>query len=104
MGHSPDEGLIDCPAIGLGTGDELEEVSALQAFSDDAEAVGELIEEGVAVGEDVGTAETGQDADFIEAVSYLLFGEGGNSHLLESILPSIFLSPDAVHSGEGTLA
>ena len=51
VGYSPNEWLIDHASVHLGPVDQLEDVPALQALSDDAEAVGELIEEGVSVGE-----------------------------------------------------
>lgn len=53
MSHSPNEVFINETAVGLISCDELEDIPSLKALSDDAEAIRELIEEGIAVGEDV---------------------------------------------------
>lgn len=48
--------------------DHLKDVSALEALSHDAEAVGEFVEEGIFVGEDERVLDTGKDAHLIKAI------------------------------------
>jgi hypothetical protein len=104
LGHTPDEAFIDSTAVVLGTGDQLEQVATLEALGDDAEAVGELVKEGVAVGQDEGAVETGQDADLVQTVRHLLLGERGNTHFLEGVLASVLPATDTVDCREGALA
>lgn len=104
LGHTPDEAFIDGSTIVLGTGDELEQVATLETLGDDTEAVGELIEEGVAVGQDEGAVETGQDADLVQTVGHLLLRERGDAHLLEGVFASVLPATDTVYCREGTLA
>jgi hypothetical protein len=76
--------------------DQLEEVAAFEAFGDNAEGVGQFIEEGVFVGQDEGVVDAGQDAHFVEAVADLFGGEGGDADLLHGVLTSVFFAFDAV--------
>lgn len=46
-GHPPNDALIDHLLVHLMPIDHLKDVSALEALSDDAKAIGELVEEGI---------------------------------------------------------
>ena len=48
--------------------DHLEDVSAFEALRDDAEAIGELVEEGIFIGKDERVLDTGKDAHLIQAI------------------------------------
>jgi hypothetical protein len=56
--------------------DHLEDVSSFQAFGNNTKAVGELVEEGIFVREDIGIFNAGEDAYFIEAIPCFLLGQG----------------------------
>lgn len=84
--------------------DHLEDVSALEALRDDAEAIGELVEEGIFVGEDERVLDTGKDAHLIQAIWQFLLGEGRNAHLLQGVLLTVLLSLDPVDGREGAFA
>lgn len=67
-GNPPNGTLIDHLLVQLMSIDHLKDVSALEALSHDAEAVGEFVEEGIFVGEDERVLDTGKDAHLIKAI------------------------------------
>jgi hypothetical protein len=70
-GHPPNNTLLDVLLVHLITIDHLKDIPTLEALGDDAEAVGELVKEGILVGEDVRTLYAGQNANLVQAVGQL---------------------------------
>ena len=50
------------------------EISAVEILHDDAEALGLLVDEGLAITDDVGVIEGGEDTDLVEGVCFLALG------------------------------
>ena len=84
--------------------DHLKDVSTLEALSDDAEAIGELVVEGIFIWEDERVLDTGKDAYLIQAICKLLLRKGRNTHLFQGILLTVLLSLYPVNGRESTLA
>jgi hypothetical protein len=55
----PDDALIYGSLADFMSIDHLQDISSFEALSDDAEAIGKLIEEGIFIGEDVGIVDAG---------------------------------------------
>lgn len=79
--NSPNDTLINHLLVQLMPIDHLKDVSALEALSHNAEAIGELVEEGIFIGQDERVLYTRKDAYLIEAICKLLLGKRGNTHL-----------------------
>jgi hypothetical protein len=101
--HSPNNAFLNVLLVHFVTIDHLKDIPTLEALGNDAEGVGELVEEGILVGEDVWTLYTGQNANFVQAVSQLFLREISNPHLFQGVLLPILLSFHSVYCRKGPL-
>lgn len=103
-GNPPNDALIDHLLIHFMPIDHLKDVSAFKALSDDAEAIGKFVKEGIFIGENEWVLDTGKDAYLIQAICELLLGKGRNTHLFQGVLLAVLLSLDPVYGRESALA
>ena len=103
-GNPPNDALLNHLLIHLMPVDHLEDIPALKTLRNDAEAIGQLIEEGIFVRKDEGILDTGEDAHLIQTICQLFFGKGRDTHLLQGVLLTVLLSLDSVDCREGAFA
>lgn len=108
--RAPDVGLLEVGAALLVLGDLAEEVGAVAELHDDAGEArvpqrGALVlEEGLAVGDDVRVAQRGQDAHLVQRVGFLFVAELQELDALERVVFAVGRAAHPVDGGEGALA
>jgi hypothetical protein len=95
-GNVPDAGLLDKLFGGFVLLDVLAEIASFKEFSYQTEGCGDLIVERVHVSNDVRVVDRSEDANFVEAVGNLLFGEGLDLDSFEGVKFGVGSSLDFV--------
>ena len=100
----PDICLVEEGLLLLVDYDLLEQVAAVRVLHHDAERVGVVVDEALAVGDHEGASDRSQNAHLAQGVLLLFVGQVLEANLLEGVDIAVALADDLVDVRVGTLA